>query len=49
LSRAVITNNGIAVVLTVPEHTAAQVLGVCLQLTAVEVTAGVVAKVIEVL
>jgi hypothetical protein len=49
LSRAVITNNSVPVVFTVPEHTAAQVLGVCLQLTAVEVTAGVVAEVIEVL
>jgi hypothetical protein len=49
LSRAVITNNGIAIMLTVPEHTPAEVLAVCLQLTAVEVTAGVVAEVVEAL
>jgi hypothetical protein len=36
-------------VLAVPEHTAAKVLGVCLQLAAVEVTTGVIAEVVEVL
>ena len=49
LSRAVITDNGIAIVLAVPEHTSTQILGVCLRLTAVEVAAGVVAQVVEAL
>jgi hypothetical protein len=49
LSRAVVTDNGIAIVLAGPEHAAAQILGVCLQLAAVKVTASVVAEVIEVL
>ena len=35
--------------LAVPEHATREVLGVCLKLTAVEVAAGVVAKVVEVL
>jgi hypothetical protein len=49
LSRAIITDNGIAIVLAVPEHTTAKVLGVCLQLTAVEVTTSVIAEVVETL
>lgn len=49
LSRTVVTDDSIIIVLAVPEHTAAEVLSVSLQLTAVEVATGVVAKVIEVL
>lgn len=43
----VIANNSGTVVLAVPEHTAVQVLGVGLELTAEEVTASVVAEVVE--
>jgi hypothetical protein len=49
LSRAIITDNGIAIMLAVPEHATAEVLGVCLQLAAIEVTTSVIAKVVEVL
>jgi hypothetical protein len=49
LSRAIIADNGIAIVLAIPEHTTAKVLGVCLQLAAVEVTTSVIAEVVEAL
>ena len=49
LSRTVVTDDSITIVLAVPEHTAAEVLSVSLQLTAVEVATGVVARGVEVL
>lgn len=42
----VFTHNGVACVLTIPEHTAIEILGVRLELPAVEITARVVAKVV---
>jgi hypothetical protein len=49
LSRAIITDDGVAIVLAIPEHTTAKVLGICLQLAAVEIPTGVIAEVIEAL
>jgi hypothetical protein len=49
LSRTVVTDDSITIVLAVPEHTATEILSVSLQLTAVEVATSVVAKVVEVL